>query len=231
MKIISRFKDYYDYAVGHDPVEEPLYKRTLEHFQIKKGISSSLKFPKMGILYGIHCERGYLFYCGDILPFVRIPIKDNPVFYDISSLEEYFKEIFNEKTFLKWYRGDWQIDLSDREYFENHFNFEDRWGDNSLGLIKSVFKEILETEIPKCPLMVLSSKEVNVIGNICLQDFSFQKVKTAFEAYKDIERFLQGPANPSPPVIEVADKYQIISKGYDQKSFRKDPTKPWKPRK
>lgn len=65
-----------------------------------------------------------------------------------------------------------------------------------------------------------------LITNPNLHDFRFQRVLGGVQAFQMIEMFISGVLGVSPnPMIELTDKDRIQAHGFDEKSFRKEPTK------
>lgn len=68
--------------------------------------------------------------------------------------------------------------------------------------------------------------------NPCLKDFDFYKVFDSFTAFQEISMFITGVLgeNKIPPV-QISDTDMRDAKGFDERSFKKDPTKKHKRRK
>lgn len=62
--------------------------------------------------------------------------------------------------------------------------------------------------------------------NPCLQDYKFQRVIGGVDAFQMIEGFISGVLGVSAnPMIELTDKDRVQAHGFNEKSFRKEPTK------
>ena len=66
----------------------------------------------------------------------------------------------------------------------------------------------------------------HLILNPCLKDYDFGKIKDGTSAFQEISGFIAGTLNTANALPMVTDdKSLAYSKGFDDKSFRKEPTK------
>lgn len=70
-------------------------------------------------------------------------------------------------------------------------------------------------------------KSAYIYTNPILKDYQFQKLFDQFQAYQTIRAYLGSvlTTNKEPVPLNVSDKDMIYKKGFDDKSFRKAPTK------
>lgn len=62
------------------------------------------------------------------------------------------------------------------------------------------------------------------IINPLLKDYQFFRVFDSFTAFQEIQMFIGGVLkNKENDIIEIEDKYKIVSRGFDKWSFRKEP--------
>lgn len=66
----------------------------------------------------------------------------------------------------------------------------------------------------------------DIVINPCLQDYGFQRVKDPFSAFQEISMFIGGVlSGPERDTITLCDQDRIVAHGFDDKSFRKPATK------
>ncbi|PNG50142.1 MULTISPECIES: hypothetical protein [unclassified Variovorax] len=67
---------------------------------------------------------------------------------------------------------------------------------------------------------------VSLTLNPALETVEFYRLFDAYQAYQELDMFWGGVLAPeSRPMVGIADKYRIAQAGFDQLSFRKSPTK------
>ena len=67
---------------------------------------------------------------------------------------------------------------------------------------------------------------MNVEFNGSLAPYEFYRVMDPFTAYQELAMYVDGAlCYPGNMMIEIADRYKIAAHGFDNRSFRKDPTK------
>lgn len=65
-----------------------------------------------------------------------------------------------------------------------------------------------------------------LVTNPCLKDYNFQRMIGGVQAFQEISMFISGVlGSPERELVATEDKYIIMSKGFDEHSFRKAPTK------
>lgn len=74
----------------------------------------------------------------------------------------------------------------------------------------------------KTPIYLSTSR--GVFPNILLKTFQFYKIKSAPEAFHEVQNYLTNVIFDAKPMIEIEDKYKIAGHGFDKFSFR-HPTK------
>lgn len=71
-----------------------------------------------------------------------------------------------------------------------------------------------------------ASNRLALTLNPVLRDLEFFRVYAAYAAYQEIDMFLGGVLAPeSRPMVPIADRYRVEQHGFDERSFRKPPTK------
>lgn len=232
MYIISKYKDYYDNIAGQKGIDKSIiFDRHTEDFAfVTRNKKSSGwgydDFPTYGHMsqFNVKLENKrfslYLVgFCGkihivaDVMSVVVAEISYyknlKVVHHQLYGLENIKQEICN------FYKNP--------NYFHKNI-------DSDLENLIRLSKDPKTLELfykYKTPYFVLYSdrgKERNLIINNVLKDIEFYKIMDPFMAFQEIEMYISGVIGVDKiPYVEVADKYKIISHGFDYKfSFRKD---------
>ena len=224
MRIISKFKDYYDSCMKQGMDRSLVYVRKREEIGLDK-VSDSLnekKYKKMesGYLYYrrnmksdhpfFDVRQGAIAFCGKIYPYLSC--KDQ-FFYSLESFEKHFEE------FKKRYPN--RIH-SAKEYFKK----------NPVSENEAIFLEL------SVPVFTIHQEETwisksrrydrtwTLIKNPLLKDYQFYKIFDTFTTYQEIQMFLGNQLCETQEAdVPVGDDVDLAkSKGYDKWSFRKEST-------
>ena len=238
MRIISKFRDFYDSALayGQDksvvfvrnntPVKaDDLLKSLVSRWNIGARTNKSIKieFSRVmvffcGKLYrGIHCQKSISNPYGFFSP----EEDGSKVFYNMEELLEYVT--FNGITLEGEKRWSWQEDkiLDNIEKFLSQqatTELEEYCITNRyVTLTYSEYTDFNYTTREHDPEWWANGK---------LLTFQFYRVYNAFQAYQELDMFISGtlPQSTQMP-IEIEDKYRIPQHGFNKYSFRKSPTK------
>jgi hypothetical protein len=216
MKIISKYKDYYDHAAMYGIDPHIVYDRhsyqietlgSLKPFATE--ISSSYLKSSHRFSHKIYSNiTPFLIgYCGNFKIGWELNkhhwLNDTKPEYSYDV--EYIKSIFKQDKSNIYYASK-LIDERIEQYSR----------------IKSIklFKEI------NAPLVAIKSLDVATV-NPKLKDYEFQKVIDPYELFQEISMFLAGTLNSGErDVVEIPDKYRKEQHGMDKWSFRNpDPPK------
>lgn len=221
MKIISKYKDYYDYCeyLGIDP--KCIYKRDTKVISLNK--SHRKIWPVEESLYldywRIYEEGGrwpveemwvgWLAFCGILYPHFLIRVKE---------------DVFITR------------DLNQAQIFLSRTTHRRWWKDKATRFNERV-KELQEKKVPdsffikhNSPAILYDPKNSKLTLNPNLQDLQFYHVKTAEQAWQELSMFLMSVLKVDQrPMVEVEDKYRIHAHGFDKSSFRRE-QHPHKPR-
>lgn len=75
-----------------------------------------------------------------------------------------------------------------------------------------------------CPVAVASRPNC-AVESPRLADFQFFRALDPSLCMQEIAMFVSNLANPERPSVQIADRYKIVEHGFDERSFRKQPTK------
>jgi hypothetical protein len=244
MKIISKFKDYYDciQSYGIDDKVKYIRKESKKTIDSTRSLGRGL-FRDDEYFYDTEIDKiswhGFIIgVCGQLYRGVSISapttsdysidmkgVKNKFIcFYNTTQIENYYINHFDnyKKTqmfqvkCLSFYRK------SDTlfEDFKNTFNMK---------IDKQYYDYFIKYKVPVFSIhRDFNNNHSNVVLNLnCpLSKYQFQKVKQPYEIYQEIYQYISGVLGVGEPqIITLTDKDKIQKKGFDKWSFRKMPIK------
>lgn len=236
MKIISRFRDYYDGISAQYLDTEILYFRKtqwpkftpneLKYFRTFHLNQWDLKLDWMN--YDI--EEKLIGFCGMIYKVVVIATKDlkKEVLHAFYSFDEV------AKFYLSNHLDPDPFDLRGRKY--KRFFLVESNPKRQLREIKHFFEVNIDYsringffEKYQVPVFVLHSTkypELEIETNPVLRHLQFQRIKDPFTAHQEIYQFVSSKLHqPENPMVQISDKDKLHKHGFDKFSFRTGPTK------
>jgi len=235
MRIISKFKDYYDSAQGYGLDPKLIYKRinskvdtinikALEKYkyQIHKTFYTKNKLAKGERSLSISVRNCLVCFCGKLYPVAITEryVEDNRHYVSYSYTQKdakiaLIKAGYNSnfrKERAIYQRRDWyRSNQSDVEFFNRRDS-----------------EELLQLCIDNKYLYFVleGSKEIEMTLNPCLRDYGFQKIFGPYEAFQEISMFLGGVlGSEAAPMVQIEDKYIAAGHGFNKWSFKKMSTK------
>ena len=236
MRIISKFRDYYDSVQAHGLDPSVMYIRKEEPIVITKNSNKTLVSLANGIRsrgIGGHwingwINRGYPFtdylvlFCGRLYPGISIV-----------TLEKGSPRLgYTEKVAYLWSQNvDIHLLLEKAEVPVNkinsygfsivdYFNFFKQYSSKDLLSIHS------EYDVPILLLRCERYDGVSCYSNPNLSAIQFEKRIDPFTAFQELAMFIGGVmGGKSPKTVEISDKVRAEKHGFDKWSFRKLPTK------
>lgn len=234
MRIISKFKDYYDsvqlYGVDIKTTfirktSEPIHTKSLDIFSANFEFPAKNAFGRTSYYYTdrfielIPYDYLLLFFCGQVYPIVvyqegldtfNIKLK---YCYDIESIDSLMTRHKVEKYFEKERYISWFIDLRRKSKIKELFNVPTN-KDKVLDLHHKI----------ESPYFIFSTVNSNITVNPVLKDLQFFRIIDAFKAYQEIYMFISGIlGGKSPKTIEVSDEIRKSKHGFDKWSFKTMP--------
>lgn len=231
MKIISKYKDYYDSIAQQKGIDGTIIferhetKHTYEinpRRRVRFMWDSHVRFPSFGSKYKVKDQSWDFFmvgFCGKIY----IAAKHTTLVKE----DAYYTS--TPKAVIDYAYGMDEI----KSAIENHMG-QDYWrrkGTKSLDAFVELTKRKDISEFfheYKTPQFVLTdANKDNLVINACLKDVQFFKAMDPFMAFQEIEMYISGVLGVNTrETVTVSDKDKIIGRGFDYKySFRKEPTK------
>lgn len=250
MKIISKFKDYYDSVQQYGRDESILYLRNEEYFQPDKSGYVKERFHPSDYpqpnqiwvgnrtqqLQGELSTHGFaILFCGKYYRGLKMEIGGS---------------WSNNNSIQFCYSTESAMAFLTKHNIPTSYTFRKEIitpGVNEKSL-ERYFSEKVEVSKPdmnqihKCPVILSAvlgayrdsysvrdqskNASVHVVKNPCLRDLEFYRVMDANTAYQELSMFLGGVmASNGPSMVEVSEKTRIEKRGFDKWSFRKMPTK------
>lgn len=204
MRIISKFKDYYDCGMSYGFDKDFHYVRDTE---IVPGLSDVFSYrlirpPNIMITECDSSGLGIIGFCGEYFPFVT--------HFDSSGtgprIITYKAEVIDK-------------------YHIDHLKFYKAWLRKESPLFRELPRLFNSFFSRKCPIFQIGRHWCDgcrVYLNPNLSLLEFQKVYPPFQAYQKIRMFLGSFAEPEKPLPKISNNDMIESKGFDLKSsFRK----------
>lgn len=244
MKLISNIHDYYDGAIQYS--EDVLFDR-MNLVEIVNNYQSRNKFKKAKQLV---CGGNLILgFCGKLYPFV---IDDYNVLYFKNQKDiEIVKKIYDARRENRIYLGNSELKIflmaAGVLAFSGYVGYDDKmhvveddsifleYGVSSFVYYNSEYEYTDERAHPlgtNQNIPILVDKNNNrlprgiLIKNPILRDFGFNRIVDPYTATQEIEMYLgKIAANNTPKMPVGSDKVIAESKGYDEWSFRKMPTK------
>jgi len=230
MKIISKFKDYYDgysYGYNNDPKVRYWIRKT-ENIDISKYLLTNLEKDILRTYNNYH--SGYLIIAGKIYPFVSIHTEAD---IHVKPKTEYFfnpddlmkrhaqekNKIMRARKHRNWKWSYWFQSLSKRDVTEF---FNKKYPDMS-NLCIEYNTPIILIE-PRRPGYQEREKTYRTcVKNINLKDYGLSKVFKAPEIYQILDVFINNVlVDDKMPMSPMTDLEKVQSHGFDTKiSFRK----------
>lgn len=212
MRIISKFKDYYDCGLSYGMDEHTKYIRETKIIEYFGGLN------QWGNNYKeLSSEFDIIGFCGKLYPFIRFHMYKNEFGDYNSKTDTYFGESAKNNHIIKCWDNSEIIPFSKEQkwLFNRHINEYEELENNSK--LKSIF---LEKRVPVFHI----NRKYTLTLNPCLKDLGFFKIKSSVEAFQEIEMYLSNILleNKEVKVPVGSDNDIRDSKGFDKFSFRKE---------
>lgn len=236
MRIVSKFKDYYDGASAYGIDKECVYVRHTKDLDCKHYVYSDLEhyftknynfeYPNEGFFIGF---TGQIFPGIAILKRSRFPIMeiDRNIFFSSDEVIDYMEsEGFNlggRKYLSSRYRDCERYSLTSaldlKDFFETDRNY-----------MQHLFQDHkcpvwMLRDDPKSYLGVLRRKKSSILTlNPRLKPYRFARVKDPVTAFQEIHQYLSGVlGNKENDMVKIDDKYKAEARGFNKWSFKNLP--------
>jgi len=235
MRIISKFKDYYDGVQYYGQDQDLVYARNKEYpderINLESYLNTSGKYfmsidrpdvvrhPEKDIEQE-HYFNLILGFCGELYRIHIIKIRDTKIWMDT---KEYYTICYNQDELDKFQQP---TEYSKKQKYSQgksrYINLkEQNWFElNNKEVLTELF---FKYNVPYFIIRDSNRYKGNLTLNPNLQKYQFYKVKDAYTAFQDIAMFIGGVLpRVGHEMIEVSNNDLIVKRGFDLKwSFRK----------
>ena len=215
MRILSKFKDYYDFVVS-EPDNKKMFIRETTVFQPENSRKLKSNYGNTMQLDSKKIELGFLSllaFCDKLYQYFQY---ENVIYWNYEDIPENVIKAITPKS--KW----WGRDNYENSYWgwgRNEFN--DMLHYKKLGwIVDRHSKEPIKSKLNKefdTPIVFINNPNYTTITlNPKLTDLGFNKILSPTEAYQDIYNWIpyKEPETPSSP----DDMGRYEAKGFDKKS-------------
>lgn len=244
MRIISKFSDYYDTALGYGIDKTLIFNRNesfslsgedkprLDHVMMRRQYVNTYNYKDTPVKYGhdgcCSIEVIVIGFCGKIYPLIRADIlieyspneTDSRLIYgkDIYEInEQCIKETGNAITYY-FNVGDRFINASQRtekELETFHKRFLKNW--ETLSPENKHLEDVFQKY--NIPYFYLSNAKFDSCP--VLKEFNFHRHVDPYTAFQEISMYVGGVlTRKETETVEISDKDKRDSKGFDDKSFK-----------
>jgi hypothetical protein len=236
MRVISKFKDYYDGCQGYGADPKLVYVRKTQEIpiestrpgevkqaELKKAIFDvSAKAGAVPHLYHTDVDYGVVAFCGKIYPFWKIGTTTHytweKLHKDIRSKaarerhSTYYSDILARIEKRRGRNSYWYGTRLTRSGVEKYFNETD------LNVKDDAF---IYLKTPVFIIQYVFGKEL-VITNPLLKDYNFASQVDPWTAYQELSMYVgNNLANQMDPEVHISDKLKAESRGFNEWSFRR----------
>lgn len=224
MRIISKFRDFYDGVMRTGMDRDVVYVREEKKVSTTEDFGVNFDTQDSGSSYrsyrGYSVKLLFLGYCGQIMRVMDLkyevkdpnyinPVEVRRVFFDFNE----FKDFMLENKLAR----DWDFD--NRRWYHSKF---EKYRDADTKKMQEIFHRF------QTPLFLLThvskyaSKGTTTIHlGPRLQALDFHKFKDPYTTYQDIFQYVSGVLNhPETKMVKISDKDKIHKHGFDKWSFR-----------
>lgn len=218
MRIISKFRDYYDGVMKTGMDREVVYVRENKTVALKDTYGIDFSTHYSGSYHDV--ETFFMGYCGKILRVMVVSTsypnypKTRDVFFDFDEF----------KAFMLSNKLGSSYEFGESRWWPSRYQ---KFREMDTSKMAELFHEY------QTPLFFLTNvyryrapNETTLTLGPSLKSIDFQRVKDSYTAYQDIFQFVAGTLNkPENKMVKISDKDKIHKHGFDKWSFRKMPTK------
>jgi len=229
MKIISKFKDYYDIALAYGVDDNIVYTR-LESESVNSMLSGIVSqifnaMPSSSYVDTTISRKFIIGFCGKLFPglelqYESLQVKLAKMCYlekDIRDFERKVAKLTKSKKTSR-HKPKRMESLNESFYAYESKEVLQSFFDLStpLYVIKNVSRMPGQWHLSVCEFTINSK----------LKNYGFAKVFDSYSAYQEIEMFLGGVlGNKEIDTVGIDDEHLKLQKGFDKWSFKKMPTK------
>lgn len=253
MRIISKFHDYYDIGLSYGVDPEIVYVRKTEKINIdytsrseKTELTKQIDIAKKVFSKfredGFNCVKptrrnysldhlkllinsfGCICFCGYVYPFIECKINLNrykkfKYIYLLDDLDNLIENSKNKRIY------NWYYNKTKQRYYEiNRKHFKDFFN----GCEKMPYNDLVDLHLYyDSPIFMYErGYDFTIIKNPKLDEVEFYQIQDSYTAFQNLSMFMSGILGVKQnETLDVSDKNLKHMKGFDEGSFRKEPTK------
>ncbi len=221
MKIISKFKDYYDNVSYYGVDESLLFLRNQRQEDLPLNFYEKIEtipsYFSNNYREATYVSSNIIGYCGKFYLNYQLSFWEKKYVFNTYSLEEIYSILKKKKCdeILKdwnpkytWGRHMCHSSLTKAFQLVDQLKYDDLF-----------FKF-------KSPLLLFKTpcrEKTKLIINPNLKELGFVKIKNPPAAYQEISSYISGVLGAGKPsLIEISDKDQLYKKGFNDRSFKTD---------
>jgi hypothetical protein len=226
MKIISKFKDYYDSAAGFGIDDTIMYVRTQKEIVLRTSLLSIPKVNHENSFGGYRVRPAFKSFFGE-------PIKYEGSFYLTGCLIGIAGQIFvclkvtyrQDERKYKYLHSIAGFNEIFEKTKDRHFFYHEKFSaENFFAYLLTSLKQMDIFQLYKVPVFVIRLSH-NTPPLLTLNDelkaLEFYKVVDPFTAFNNISGFISGVlGSKEHEMVHINDKDMLVAKGFDQWSFR-----------
>jgi hypothetical protein len=232
MRILGKFKDYYDSAMAHGVDRSVVYARETREIDFDRNRQPFLApcaYHASGLRHDCVLSPFLLIIAGKVHPGLRCDRRTGHMGFDRETRHLY--SLDQAKALLT----DWDLAhlLPEEDEGRRRWNpYRSRTLDDVFAPVApEVAKAICDWAIrDKVTLALVGhppkgniSQEFKLILDPCLKDLEFYRVMDAFATFQELSAWVGGVLANNPDPAPVSDQVRIQQHGFDEWSFRKQP--------
>lgn len=229
MRIISKFKDYYDCGMAYGCDPQIVYVRETKEIP-QKGWPFYIR--RNGIFrntFRLDFTDFVIGFAGEVFRGMELKSHSESkakVCYSVEDIDAFLAELkISKKEMKEWTerRKGWKniIRSSVRECYDSWF----KWGNPNVycdvPAKEACLKYFDEYNVP----VFIYRPYIDMTLNPNLSLLEFYRCLDSYTAYQELSMYMSNVAFPDKPNPVISDELKAQSKGYDKWSFRKLPTK------
>jgi hypothetical protein len=216
MRIISKFRDFYDGVMRTGMDREVVYVREKKDIVLKEAFNIDFSteytsgYSDGHIRGSLTVWTSFLGFCGTIYKvFIVTSGNWSQMFYDYES----FKNFMLHNNYGSKY------DFTEKRWWPNRYQ---KFRDMDTSKMVDLFHQF------QTPVFLLNHvysyrkpDKTTITLNPRLENLEFQRIKGPYETYQDIFQYVAGVLNrPENKMVSLTDKDKIAKHGFDKWSFR-----------
>lgn len=238
MRIISKFHDYYDSVQAQGQDQTVVYIREQKEEELEKwpfpvceAVSWSWSRAEL------KCREYIVGFCGKIYPVLELG-KRVPSSVDLTALCWTLEDVdaFVEANFskekvaayrkVKGYEYRRWKQQSKRVKFQKFFDECNQRKEAYLEMFRENRSPIFVADFSRRWWSATGWKsDHKITWNAELKEWEFYKIFDVYSTFQEVACFMSGLAIPLKPIPDIDDKVMAGAKGFNEWSFRKEPTK------